>query len=271
MMRHDTFSHSSEASQNNKIQQSVENFLDFIADAVIGVNQKGEIILANLQAEKLFGYTQKELLGSKVEMLVPDRFKVIHASYRFSYFLSPRTREMGQGPELFCKKKDGTEFPIEIKLKPFETPEEVMVICTIRDITECKSTEEKRKKAQKRMEMLLNYVPDAITAINQKGTIILVNQKTECLFGYTRDELLGKQLEILLPERFQDIHIKHRSLYFHSPWIREMGKGLELFGKKKDGTEFPVEVSLNPFETEEGMFTISTIRSVDPRNGSGNG
>jgi protein-histidine pros-kinase len=179
---------------------------------------------------------------------------------------------MGQGPELFGKRKDGTEFPVEISLKPFETGEEIIVISTIRDITECKSTEEKRRRAQKRMEMLLDYVPDAIIAVNQKGTIVLVNHRTENLFGYTHGELLGKKLEILLPERFENIHSKHRSLYYHSPWIREMGKGLELFGRKKDGSEFPVEVSLSPFETEEGTFTISTVRNImassDPANRS---
>jgi protein-histidine pros-kinase len=266
-MRHDSFSHEYGVKQDNKIQESVENFLDFIADAILGVNQRGIIILANLQAEKLFGYTRKELLGNNLEMLVPDRFKAIHASYRYSYFQSPRVREMGQGPELFGKRKDGTEFPLEISLKPFETEEEIIVISTIRDITECKSTEEKRKKAQKRMEMLLNYVPDAIIAVNQEGTIALVNHQTESLFGYTRDELLGNRLEILLPNRFQVVHAQHRSSYYRSPWIREMGKGLELFGKKKDGTEFLVEVSLSPFETEDGTFIISTIRSVDRRYG----
>src|SRR6266571_5549248 len=92
----------------------------------------------------------------------------------------------------------------------------------------------------------LDISPDALVIINPAGTIVMVNRQTEAVFGYARTELLGQQLELLLPQRLRAVHIDHREQYFSSPHTRPMGIGLKLVGRRKDGTEFPVEISLNP-------------------------
>jgi protein-histidine pros-kinase len=125
-----------------EIQQKIEDFIDCIADAVIGVNQEGDIVLINLHAEKLFGYSRKELLGSRLEILLPDHLKNIHTNHRVSYFHSPHIRGMGQESELWGKKKDGTEFPVEVSLSPFKMGEETIAISAIRDATENKQRDE---------------------------------------------------------------------------------------------------------------------------------
>ncbi len=248
-----------------KAQQRMEKLLNFTPDAIVAVNNEGIIVLVNHQAEKLFGYTREEIIGSKLELLLPERFKIIHEKHRSTYFLLPRVREMGAGLELFGKRKDGTEFPVEISLSPFETENGTVAISAIRDVTERKRAEMERLKAQKRIERLLNFIPDGIVAVNLSSNIVLINNQTEKLFGYSSEELIGKNLNYLLPDRYKSIHKEHVYSYFLSPRTREMGVGLELFGRRKDGSEFPVEISLNPFETDEGTIVISTIRDITYR------
>lgn len=112
---------------------------------------------------------------------------------------------------------------------------------------------------------VLESAPDAIVIVDARGAIEFVNQQTERLFGYSRDELIGKPVEILMPERYRTGHVSQRGGYMAAPRTRPMGVGLELFGLRKDGTEFPVEISLSPIHTDDGMLVTSIIRDVTDR------
>jgi protein-histidine pros-kinase len=117
-------------------------------------------------------------------------------------------------------------------------------------------------------EKLLDAAPDAVIVVEESGRIVFANIQTERLFGYHRDQLIGEELEILVPERFRASHPAHRTLFFAAPKVRPMGSGLDLFGRKSDGSEFPIEISLSPLHSEEGFLISASIRDVSDRKQS---
>jgi PAS domain S-box-containing protein len=132
------------------------------------------------------------------------------------------------------------------------------IVGTVMDITD-------RKKAEQKFKDLLEAAPDAMVIVDRRGEIVLVNSQTEKLFGYRREELLGMLVEMLVPERYRTKHPAHREGFFGHPRARSMGAGLELHGMRRNGTEFPVEISLSPLETEEGTLVMSAIRDITER------
>lgn len=239
-------------------EQQFRLVIEAAPNAMIMVNQHGLILLVNSQAEKLFGYSRQELLGNSVEMLVPERFRANHGGYRGGFFGHPDTRAMGAGRDLYGLKKCGAEVPIEIGLNPLHMPEGVCVLASIIDITE-------RKRAEERLRLVVEAAPNAMLMINAQGDIVLVNSQVEKLFGYTRQELLGQAIELLIPERYRQHHGQYRDSFFQQPDTRAMGAGRDLFGLKKDGSEVPIEIGLNPLHTGDGHFVLASVIDITER------
>jgi len=232
--------------------------LESVPDGILIVNATGHIVFANGQASRLFGYEPGELRGVGLDMLVPHRLRESHGIHRAHYFAQPRPRSMGSGVELFGRCKDGTELRLEISLNALELDGSRLVMSAVREISD-------RSKADQRFKQLLESAPYAKVIVEDNGKIIIVNSQTLKLFGYARDELVGQDVEVLLPERYRGKHPSHRMLFSADPQLRPMGPGLELYGRRKDGTEFPVEISLSPLETETGVLVSAAIRDVSER------
>ncbi len=243
------------------LQKSEERFrrvVESAPNAMLMINARGQIEMLNAQAERVFGYARSELLGQSIERLVPERFRNMHPGLRHAFFTDPQSRPMGAGRDLFGLRKDGSEFPVEIGLNPIETDEGIMVLSAIVDISA-------RKRMEERFQRVVEFAPNAMVMINSDGLIEMVNAQTEKVFGYSRSELLGQPIEILVPGRFRGHHPGLRRSFFQHPNSRPMGAGRDLYGLRKDGSEFPVEIGLNPIETDEGTMVLSAIVDISDR------
>jgi PAS domain S-box-containing protein len=242
-------------------KRSAEQFRLAIEAAPTGMlmmDDSGSMVLVNAQIEKLFGYPRAELLGQKIEMLVPVRLRASHPHYRSEFFSDPKARAMGAGRELHGLRKDGSEIPIEIGLNPLRTSEGNFVLSSVVDITE-------RRRSVEQFRMAIEAAPTGMLMMNRGGEIVLVNMQIEKLFGYPRAELLGQKIEMLIPERYRAQHPGFRQGFFSVPKARAMGGGRELHGLRKDGSEIPIEIGLNPLQTPEGDFVLSSVVDITER------
>ena len=230
-------------------------------NGMLMIDREGKIVLVNREIERLFGYDREALLGQSIETLVPQQVRARHPTLRGGFFAHPQARAMGAGRELFGRRKDGREIPVEIGLNPLETDEGLFVLASVVDITA-------RKRAETRFRAAVESSPNGMVMIDRDGKIVLVNQEIERLFGYGRDELLGRSIEVLVPERLRGRHPGFRDSFFASPQARAMGAGRDLFGVRKDGREIPVEIGLNPLETDEGLFVLASVVDITQRKRS---
>jgi PAS domain S-box-containing protein len=245
-------------SSRKRLEERFRQVVESAPNAMVMISAGGKIEMVNAQAERVFGYERKEMLGGSIEMLVPERYRAKHPQLRGAFFAGPVSRPMGAGRDLFGLKKNGTEFPIEIGLNPIETDEGPMVLSAIVDISS-------RKRLEERFRQVVESAPNAMVMINSTGSIEMVNAQAERVFGHARDEMLGQSIEMLVPERFRRSHPGLRNSFFGGPISRPMGAGRDLYGLKKDGSEFPIEIGLNPIQTEEGMMVLSAIVDISDR------
>jgi PAS domain S-box-containing protein len=239
--------------------------LEAAPDAMVVVNQSGEIVLLNAQAEKQFGYQRDELIGQKVKTLIPEGFaeRLIADGTRTS--AEALGQQIGTGIELSGLRRDGTEFPIEIMLSPLESPEGILVTAAIRNITLRKIAEKHLVRMEGRYRGLLEAAPDGMVVVNQFGEIVLLNAQATKLFGYNSDELLGKKIISIIPKGFAERLIADGTRSAAEALAQQIGTGIELRGRRKDGAGFPIEIMLSPLDSGEGILVTAAIRDITGR------
>lgn len=240
-------------------EKRIRLIIESSLSAIVIMDSYGIITDWNHPAEKMFGWTKEEAIGQRLdELIIPSTLRAAHRQ-GLERFL--RT---GVGPllnrliEQTAIRRDGTEFPVELSISPLKLGNSYMFSGFIHDITE-------RKRLEHRFRQAVESAPNAIVMVNKSGTIEMVNSQTEKSFGYSRTELIGQPIEILVPERFRNTHIAYRQAYLAAPVSRPMGVGRDLYGRRKDGTEFPVEIGLSLIDSEEETLVLSTIIEITAR------
>jgi PAS domain S-box-containing protein len=236
----------------------IKELLDAVPAGIIVTHQDGRISYLNAEAEQLFGYPRNELIGQSIDLLLPNRFSRNHAQLRQSYIDNPSTRYMGAGRDLYGKRKDDSEFPLEIGLRSLVADGEQFIVATIVNIA-------RRKQLEERLVKVIEASPYGQLLVDEQGIIQLINPSLLNLFGYTKDDLLGKSMDILLPERYRDGHEKLRAGYVQKPSLRPMGLGRDLTGRHKSGTEIPIEIGLSPVESDAGNLTLAVVTDISER------
>ena len=239
------------------------NLLEAVPDAMVVVNHEGIMVQVNSQTEDLFGYTRGELIGQKVEILVPEAQRQQHHHHRERFRQQPSARRMGAGLDLYGRRRDGSEFPVEISLSPVHTSGGPLVLSAIRDISDRKRIEvqlhlayqalERRTDRQlweyrNRLALIVDGSQDAIIGKNLEGIITSWNRGAEEIYGYKAEEVIGKPISILAPPDRPD----------EIPAILEkirLGERVENFESvrvTKDGRHLNVSISVSPLSDEEG-------------------
>jgi len=225
---------------------------------IVMIDSAGTIVMVNGEIQRLFGYRRGELIGESIDILVPASLRPQHMRHRSGFVHKPETRRMGAGRDLCGRRKDGSEFPVEVGLNPIETRDGLMVLGVVVHITE-------RKQAEEMFRLAVEANPNGMVMIDDGGRIVMVNAETERMFGYRREELMGGTIDVLVPARMRLHHAEQRAQFVSHPETRRMGANRDLFGVRKDRTEFPMEVALNLISTDKGLFVLSVMADISER------
>jgi PAS domain S-box-containing protein len=253
------------ATESAESNARYRGLLEAAPDAMVVVNEAGDIVLLNVQAEKQFGYRRDELIGQKVTNIIPEGF----AERLIADDLRPEAvalaQQIGSGIELAGRRKDGSAFPIEIMLSPLVSAEGTLVTAAIRNISVRKSADRRLAQMEGRYRGLLEAAPDAMVVVNQAGEIVLLNAQAERQFGYHRNELIGQKVTNIIPQGFVERLIADNLRSVTEALAQQIGTGIELSGRGKDGSEFPIEIMLSPLESDEGILVTAAIRNITAR------
>jgi PAS domain S-box-containing protein len=238
--------------------ESIRDVIEAAPNGVVMIDASGTITLVNAELERMFGHSRTVLIGQPIETLLPERFQTSHVAMRSSYLQAPQRRAMGAGRELFGRRADGSEFPIEIGLSGIQGPEGPLAVASVVDISA-------RKEVETTFRNTVEAAPYGMLMIDAGGTIVLANPHITRIFGYTQAELVGSSIELLVPERYRGAHVLHRTEYARAPSPRAMGANRDLTGQHKDGTEFAVEIGLSPARWNGMPVSLAAVIDISER------
>ncbi len=246
--------------------QSLEWLLTSATDAMLIIDHEGKIVLVNPALEKLFGFGRTEMLGQTIEILVPARLRHAHVGQRADFFSQPRPRAMGGGAELMALHRDGREFPVEVSLSPLQSSlAQPLVLATIHDITSRKAAEAALQESEARMRAIFETAVDAIITIDERGIMERLNPAAQALFGYSEAEAAGQNVSILMPAPHRAAHDGYLEHYLDTGEKKIIGKGREVEGLRRDGTLFPMDLTVTEMKLGNRRMFTGMVRDITAR------
>ncbi len=251
----------------HRIERRLAALVEATSDAIIVIDHAQKIILVNRAGESMFGYPRAALLGEPIDKLIPARFHRAHHKHveRFGH-TGNTVRRMGGDANLVGLRASGEEFPIDASISHLTEDDQTLYTVILRDITFRKLAEDAARRSDRRLAALVDTTTDAIIIIDHQHNITLVNQAVEKMFGHTRESLMGKTIDVLLPARFRQAHHRHIE-HFGSTGttVRRMGGEANVLGMRANGEEFPIDASISHLLEDGKPFYTVILRDITAR------
>lgn len=231
-------------------------------DSIIIADATGTIISCNRMTEAMFGYAAEEMFGRAVTMLMPERYREAHAKGLRRVSAGGDAHLIGRTVELHGLRDEGQEFPLELSLSHWGTERQHGYLGIIRDMTEHKQREEALRRSEERLRRLVETAPDAVVVIDASGKIVAWNPRAHDIFGYEEDEAIGANVTMLMPVRYRNRHELGMARQRETGRGDLIGKTVDLHGQRKDGREFPLELSLGTWSAGKETFFSAIIRDA---------
>lgn len=242
-----------------------QTLLNTAVDAIVIINTRGVIKAFNPAAERLFGYSSDEVLGLNVNVLMPPPYQQEHDNYLRRYLETDERRVIGIGREVVGQRKDGTTFPMELAISEISDGQERQFVGTVRDITVSKRTKQALRDSDARARAILSTAVDAIVIIDETGLIKSLNPAAQRMFGYTYHEMIGENVSLLMPAPYKDEHDSYLAQYLKTGVPRVIGIGREAVGRRRDGSTFPMELSVSEFRQGSHRYFTGIVRDITER------
>ena len=233
----------------------LEAILNNAVDAIITIDEQGIVDSANPAAERLFGYAINEIIGQNVKMLMPAPYREEHDGYLQNYVGGGPRKIIGIGREVVGRRKDGSTFPMHLAVSEFHDGHRRLFTGIVRDISDL-------KERQARLEAILNNAVDAIITIDEQGSVLSLNPATEAMFGYSSEEVLGRNVKMLMPSPYQEEHDGYLENYLETGIAKIIGSGREVIGKRKDGSTFPMHLAVSEIKVGGTTAFTGIVRDI---------
>lgn len=234
-------------------------------DAIVSADQDGKIVSWNKGAQIIFGYEEEEVLGKSLEELMPEKYRKAHTQGLDRFLRTGEKKIIGKTIEIVGRRKGGHEFPIEISISSWEVKKEVFVAGIIRDITKRKITEERLQNSEAQQRMILEAAVNGIITIDTSGIVQLFNPAAEDLFGYRSDEVVGRNINMLMPEPYHTEHDGYLRHYLETGERKIIGSGREVVGRRKDGSTFPMDLAVSEMQVGGAVGFVGLITDITER------
>ena len=231
--------------QNIENKSRLKAIIDTAIDGIITIDTRGIVETLNPAAARIFGYESEEIIGRNISMLMPEPDSSRHDEYIANYLRTGEAKIIGKGREVLGKKKNGTVFPFLLSISEVQLKDKLIFTGIVHDITELKKAEAALRESENKINSIIQAAVDGIITINTRGIIEMVNPSAAKLFGYDGSELIGKSVNILMPEPDRSLHDSYMGHYHQTGEKRIIGIGREVTGLRKDGTLFPFYLSIS--------------------------